>query len=90
MPTRPTQQDVSLALLAFDAYNRGANAQLMYTDEQRLATTIGDADWQRNSDNIAAATTTRSKVRNGSRRDPGSGLGPSDQARPPADRLVEG
>jgi hypothetical protein len=51
MPGRPTQQDVLLALLSYDAYSRGANPQLKYT-------TIGAATWQNVSDDRLPGATS--------------------------------
>jgi hypothetical protein len=50
MSDRPTSQDVLLALLALDSYSRGANAQILDKTGQFLATTIGSANWNRDSD----------------------------------------
>jgi hypothetical protein len=52
----PTQQDVLLALLAFDSYNRGANPQMTYAVGAELSTTIGTATLQLQSDRLAGAT----------------------------------
>jgi hypothetical protein len=58
MPGRPTQQDVLLALLSYDAYSRGVNAQLQYKPGVALATTIGTATWQIVSDNRLPGATS--------------------------------
>src|SRR5207248_1012910 len=55
MATRPTQQDVLTALLAFDSYNRGDNPQIGNKDGSQLATAIGTATWVRVSDDLAGA-----------------------------------
>jgi hypothetical protein len=58
MPGRPTQQDVMLALLSYDAYSRGKNPQLLYKADEAstLATTIGTATWNISSDRLVGAT----------------------------------
>jgi hypothetical protein len=51
----PTQQDVLLALLAFDSYNRGANPLMTYGGVEELAETIGTAALQLQSDDLNGA-----------------------------------
>jgi hypothetical protein len=58
MSDRPTSQDVLLALLALDSYSRGANAQILDKTGQFLATTIGSANWNRDSDALPGAVST--------------------------------
>jgi hypothetical protein len=66
--TTPTLQDLQLALLAFDAYNRGSNIQILYnkkvtegtTDPDPsaiLTKTIGDATWVQDSDKLVGGNT---------------------------------
>jgi hypothetical protein len=57
MTSRPTQQDVQLALLALDAYNRGGNPQLKYTTDAVLSDTIGSATWIVASDDVLPEST---------------------------------
>jgi hypothetical protein len=58
MADRPTSQDVLLALLALDSYSRGENAQLLNKDLSQLATTIGSANWNFDSDDMEGALST--------------------------------
>jgi hypothetical protein len=51
-----TQQDVILALLSLDAYNRGANAKLKDIDDNWLGEQVGTVVYLDNSDEIAGAT----------------------------------
>lgn len=57
MADRPTQQNVMLAILALDAYSRGANPQLQYAtgNEGELARTIGTATWELSSTDLERA-----------------------------------
>ncbi|MEQ1714036.1 MAG: hypothetical protein ABL908_21935, partial [Hyphomicrobium sp.] len=57
MADRPTEQDVLLAILALDAYSRGANPQLCYSADEAdvLAETIATATWLQSSDDLETA-----------------------------------
>ena len=57
MSDRPSQQNVLLALLAFDAYSRGVNPQLQYAGNKDLAQTIGSATWINVSDKLLSGAT---------------------------------
>jgi RTX calcium-binding nonapeptide repeat (4 copies) len=54
--TIPTAMDVQLALLAFDAYNRGDNKMMSGVGIADLSTTIGTASFVKTSDSISGAT----------------------------------
>ena len=57
MVDRPaTQQDVMLALLAYDAYSRGVKPQVLKANNDELPTEIGTAHWVQSSDDIPGAT----------------------------------
>lgn len=60
MTARPDQTDVMLALLAFDAYNRGSNTQLRYSSDEKdkLATTFGGAKLEIVSDGVLPPAAT--------------------------------
>jgi hypothetical protein len=69
MTVTPTLQDLQLALLAFDAYNRGENTQIFYNKKiiqstgkpdpsAILNTSIGDATYIQNSDQLPGAVSS--------------------------------
>jgi hypothetical protein len=52
----PNSTDVQIALLAYDAYNRGANPLLTHGGNTPLATSIGSATWEDDSNDILPAS----------------------------------
>jgi hypothetical protein len=53
--TTPTAIDVQMALLAFDAYNRGSNKMMSGVGIADLSSTIGTATFVDTSDSIVGA-----------------------------------
>ncbi len=60
--SRPTQQDVLLAILAMDAYSRGARGteKLMETSEDKLSTSVGTATFIRSNVDIPSLSASLS------------------------------